>query len=173
MPSQHGQRRASCSSREGIGSSLSGPSVAGSGGTVREDDMNAIDAVLDAHPQPAASNGDAARACIAACQTCATVCTTCADACLHEKDVASLRDCIRLDLDCADICETTARLLARASHTDAATLRLQVRACEQACRTCETECAKHARHMEHCRVCAEACRACADACRDMAAAIVA
>ena len=135
--------------------------------------MNAIDAILDAHPQPAASNGDAARACIAACQTCAMVCTTCVDACLHERDVASLRDCIRLDLDCADICETTARLLARASHTDAATLRLQVRACEQACRTCETECAKHARHMEHCRVCAEACRVCADACRDMATAIVA
>jgi hypothetical protein len=101
------------------------------------------------------------------------VCTTCADACLHEKQVADLRDCIRLDLDCADICETTARLLARASHTDATTLRLQVQACEQACRTCAAECSRHARHMEHCRVCADACSTCADACREMAAAIVA
>ena len=34
----------------------------------------------------------------------AQVCTACADACLGEDDVGELTRCIRLDLDCADLC---------------------------------------------------------------------
>ncbi len=85
-----------------------------------------------------------------------------------------MRQCIRVCLDCADVCETTGRLIARPSARDADTLRLQLEACAEACRVCGEECARHgAAGMEHCRVCAEACRACADACEAMAAALVA
>jgi hypothetical protein len=97
-------------------------------------------------------------------------CTTCADACLAEDGVADLRGCIRTDLDCADICATTARVLARRGERDAATVEALLRACETACRSCAAECEQHADHHEHCRVCAEACRRCADACAALLAA---
>src|SRR5690554_5492529 len=38
---------------------------------------------------------------------CAQACTACADACLSEDMVAELTKCIRTNLDCADLCETT------------------------------------------------------------------
>ena len=50
---------------------------------------------------------------------CAQACTSCADACLSEEMVADLRKCIRTNLDCADICETTARVLSRHTGYDA------------------------------------------------------
>jgi hypothetical protein len=47
---------------------------------------------------------------IDACLACAQACTTCADACLGEADVTELRDCIRLNSDCAEVCDATARI---------------------------------------------------------------
>jgi hypothetical protein len=44
----------------------------------------------------------------------------CADACLGEQDVQMLVCCIRLNLDCADVCATTGRLLARQVEFDPA-----------------------------------------------------
>ena len=46
---------------------------------------------------------------------CSQACTACADACLSEQNVADLAKCIRGNLDCADVCSTTARVLSR--HT--------------------------------------------------------
>ena len=42
--------------------------------------------------------------CIEQCYSCAQTCTSCADACLAEDMVKSLTQCIRLNLDCADVC---------------------------------------------------------------------
>lgn len=102
---------------------------------------------------------------------CAQACTACADACLSEEMVAELRKCIRTNLDCADICSTTARVLSRHTGYDANLTRAQVQACAQACKSCSDECEQHAGHHEHCRVCAEACRACEQACNELLAAI--
>ncbi|KAE8763500.1 four-helix bundle copper-binding protein [Georgenia thermotolerans] len=102
---------------------------------------------------------------------CAQACTACADACLSEEMVAELRKCIRTDLDCADICDTTARVLSRHTGYDANITRAQLQACIQACGSCRQECAAHAQMHEHCRVCAEACRACEQACTELLAAI--
>lgn len=135
--------------------------------------MDRIDRVLATHPRPAGTHREVVRACITACLECATTCTTCADACLAEKNAGELVQCVRLNLDCADICQLTARLLARPSHRDRPTLRAMVEACANACRACGDECAKHGEHMEHCRVCAESCRTCAEACDRMAGALVA
>jgi uncharacterized membrane protein len=128
--------------------------------------------MFQTHPAPASNAGDEAFALVQAAAECMFTCTTCADACLEEEQVAELRRCIRLNLDCADICAVTARLIARPGGQDQALLRAQLEACATACRACAAECGDHADHMEHCRVCAEACRACADACDRMKGALV-
>jgi hypothetical protein len=103
--------------------------------------------------------------------TCGQACTACADACLSEEDVAMLTKCIRTDLDCADICQTTARVLSRHTGYDANITRTLLDACATACRSCADECDQHAAMHEHCRICAEACRACEQACRSLLATI--
>jgi hypothetical protein len=105
------------------------------------------------------------RACIEACNACATECNHCAAACLREDGIADLRECIRLDLDCAEICTFAAGYMARGSEfaTDACAL------CADVCDACAEECERH--DMEHCRECAAACRRCADECRQMSAGV--
>lgn len=123
-------------------------------------------AMLESYPGQVRLNAAELSECIEACFDCAQTCTACADACLAERDIAMLVRCIRLNLDCADVCDTTGRLLSRHTETDWATVRHQVQACVAICRSCAQECERHARemNMEHCRVCAEACRRCEKAC---------
>lgn len=135
--------------------------------------MDRIRRMFDTHPAPASEAGDEAFALVSAAAECTAVCTTCADACLEEDDPAGLRQCIRHNLDCADICAATLRLISRPGTQDASVLRSQLDACATACRACAQECERHADHMEHCRVCAESCRDCAEACERMKDAIVA
>lgn len=122
---------------------------------------------------PAEINVDRGRlaAAIDALIACAEACTACADACLSERSVAELTKCIRTDLDCADICGATARVLSRHTAYDADISRALLEACAVACKACGDECWSHANMHEHCRICAEACRACEAACRDLLATI--
>jgi len=106
-------------------------------------------------------------ACIEACMECAQSCTACADACLSEDMVDELRKCIRTNLDCADICASTGRVLSRHTGYDANLTRSVLEACAAACKACGDECGQHAEMHEHCRVCAESCRRCEQACRDL------
>ncbi|HSL69519.1 MAG TPA: four-helix bundle copper-binding protein [Longimicrobiales bacterium] len=134
--------------------------------------MTRLTRMMESHPHPAGSNGEQARRCIEACAECAQTCTVCADACLAERNVQKMVNCIRLNLDCADVCHVTGTLMTRPSHRDAPALRAQLEACLEICRACADECDHHAPQMEHCRICAEACRACADACEQMMGALV-
>ncbi|NUT91649.1 MAG: four-helix bundle copper-binding protein [Saccharothrix sp.] len=109
--------------------------------------------------------------CIEACFECAQACTACADACLSEDGVADLAKCVRTNLDCADVCDTTGRVLSRHTGYDANLTRAVVEACAAACKSCGDECARHADMHEHCRVCADACRRCEQACRALLAAL--
>jgi hypothetical protein len=110
--------------------------------------------------------------CIDACYDCAESCTQCADDCLGEESVQELTTCIRLNLDCADICATTGRVVGRRTGYDAEVTSAVLRACIEACRSCADECDIHAAHgMEHCGVCAEECRRCEQACQELLAAI--
>jgi hypothetical protein len=110
-------------------------------------------------------------ACIEACVECAQACTACADACLGEDMVADLRTCIRTNLDCADVCDATGRVLSRHTGYDATLTRAVLEACAAACKACGDECGSHASMHEHCRICAEACRRCEQACRDLIASL--
>lgn len=98
---------------------------------------------------------------------CSEACTACADACLSEPDIGELAKCIRTNMDCADICAATGRVLARHTGYDANISRTLLEACMMACRSCADECAKHADQHEHCRICADACRSCELACGDL------
>jgi hypothetical protein len=102
---------------------------------------------------------------------CSQACTACADACLSEDDVVELTKCIRTNLDCADICDATARVLSRHTAYDANISRTLLEACATACQACASECAQHASMHEHCAVCADACERCEAACRALLATI--
>jgi hypothetical protein len=124
--------------------------------------MRHVIQMLEAHPK--ATVNEALARCIEECAACALICTSCADACLAEEDVQDLVRCIRLNLDCVDLCEATGRVLARQTSSDPRLAQAVVEACVQACRVCAEECERHAEHHEHCRLCAEACRRCEQAC---------
>lgn len=97
---------------------------------------------------------------------CVQDCAVCADACLAEDMVSDLRTCIRLNLDCADICAVTARVVERQVGGNAEAVKAQLEACVLACAACGTECERHAGMHEHCRICGETCRRCEQACRE-------
>ena len=108
---------------------------------------------------------EALLSCIETCSDCAVACENCASACLSEVDVLQLTRCIRLDLDCAELCRATAALLARDSEFSDAMIEL----CADACEACAQECDRH-EHMEHCADCAHLCRRCAAKCRGLVGA---
>jgi uncharacterized protein DUF326 len=95
---------------------------------------------------------------------CAQACTSCADACLAEEMVTQLRQCIRFNLDCADVCATAATLANRRTASNEDVIRKLLDACVTACQLCGDECQRHASNHEHCRLCAESCHRCAKAC---------
>jgi hypothetical protein len=86
-----------------------------------------IQRMLEAHPSPGNVDRNLLARCIDESFACAQTCTSCADACLSEKDmVTELRKCIRLNLDCADICE---------AEYDVPLTQVQLQACREACAT--------------------------------------
>ena len=127
--------------------------------------------MLESHPWEGNVDREVLARCIDACSGCAQVCTACADACLSEEGVADLRKCIRLDLDCADICAATERVLTRQTEYDAPTSKAQLQVCREVCATCADECERHAEHHRHCGICADECRRCEKACEELLAAM--
>ena len=130
-----------------------------------------VQEMIRSHPAVHGGEGDALIRCIEACYDCAQTCTVCADACLGEEMVSELVGCIRLDLDCADICAATGQIASRRTAGDMGLVRRMIETCAEACRVCGDECARHADRHEHCRICAESCRRCEQACREAAGTI--
>jgi hypothetical protein len=102
---------------------------------------------------------------------CAQACTADIDADLSEQDVAEMVKCIRLCLDCTDICTATAGIISRPANYDPHVARPLLDACVAICKSCGDECERHAHMHEHCRICAEACRRCERACQELLAAM--
>jgi hypothetical protein len=116
--------------------------------------------IINLHPHPSEVERNLLVRCIAECLDCGASCTACADACLGESELAELRGCVRLNLDCADACEATGRIVTRQTSPDLRLIKATVEACSVACRACAEECDRHAAHHEHCRVCAAVRRRC-------------
>jgi hypothetical protein len=121
--------------------------------------------MIATHPDVKGSVNPALIEAIDAAYACAQTCTSCADACLAEQMVAELRQCIRYNLDCADVCAATATLGNRRTGANEEVIRKMLDACIAACRVCGAECRQHAAKHEHCRICAESCRQCEAACQ--------
>ncbi|MBC7000868.1 four-helix bundle copper-binding protein [Cytophaga sp. FL35] len=90
--------------------------------------------------------------------SCINHCNYCADACLDEDNISMMKNCIRIDRVCAEVCSSLAQILAT-SYTDVQGL---VDYCKKICEACADECSRH--DHEHCKLCAKACRECAQAC---------
>ncbi len=121
--------------------------------------------MISSHPHVKGSTNDALIACVEECYACAQACTSCADACLGEPMVAELTQCIRLNLDCADVCLATGATGTRRTGSNEDVIRQMLHVCALACELCGEECNRHARQHEHCRICASSCERCAKACR--------
>jgi hypothetical protein len=128
-----------------------------------------LQAMLKTHPGVHGDTDELAVRATEACFDCAQMCVACADACLSEKSVAELRQCIRMNLDCADVCCTAGLLGTRPASSDGTIAGAMFGLCAEMCRRCGDECMRHAPHHEHCRICADACRACEQACRNASA----
>lgn len=119
--------------------------------------------MLNVHPAVGHLGGDALAACIRHCFDTAQACTACGDACLSEAAARDLTTCVRLNLNCSDVCIATGRVLSRFGEPALGVLHSQVQACAVVCRACARECERH-QHHSHCQVCARACRGCEQAC---------
>jgi hypothetical protein len=86
---------------------------------------------------------------------------------LSEQNLAEMVRCIRLCLDCVDVCTATLGVTSRQADYDADVTKPLLRACVAICTSCGDECERHAQHYQHCRVCAQACRRCEQACREL------
>src|SRR3546814_15031012 len=87
--------------------------------------------------------------------------------------VDQLRQCIRLNLDCADICVASGTIATRRTGTNEQVIVATLEACADACRVCAEECERHASKQEHRRICAESCRRCEQPGREATQAIYA
>ena len=105
--------------------------------------------------------------CIDNCQECQEVCLRMVAHCLEKGGRHAEPQHIRLLLDCAEICQTSANFMVRGSDLHAATCR----ACAEVCERCADDCERMADD-EMMRRCAEICRRCAASCAQMAGAAV-
>ncbi|MBC74605.1 MAG: four-helix bundle copper-binding protein [Halobacteriovoraceae bacterium] len=126
--------------------------------------MQEIDEMLKTHPM--SDQAKKVQNLMAKAVLCSTTCYTCADACLSQQETNKLTDCIRINLDCATICEATTQILARPASYNTSFAKKMIEACKEVCRACAEECEKHANMHEHCKICAQSCRTCVKACQE-------
>jgi hypothetical protein len=125
--------------------------------------MQTVRQMVTTNPNPPVIRRDQLIQCIEVCVLCEQSCAACADACLGEDDANHLRRCIRMNLDCADVCAATHRMLSRHYEPELALLDRQLELCAAACALCAEECRRH--DHEHCRICAEMCERTEEECR--------
>ncbi|OPJ58179.1 hypothetical protein CLORY_37430 [Clostridium oryzae] len=101
------------------------------------------------------------QACIDACEKCAQTCYECFEACINEPDLNTRRNCVKMLIECARICETSAALMSMNGMLAIE----QCKMCADICDSCEKECRLY--QDEHCQKCADVCRICASECRRM------
>lgn len=110
-------------------------------------------------PKPSVPSKDLLSAGLRSCQDCAGMCLRTMTACLDPGGNSADALHIAALQDCADICETAARFIARRSPH----LAILCRACADICTHCAREC--DAILSDTCAAeCAQACRLCAETC---------
>lgn len=102
--------------------------------------------------------------CIQNCEECHHICLETVTHCLQMGGKHAEAAHIRLLLDCAEICQTSANFMIRGSDLHALTCRV----CAEVCERCAQDCEQMGDDAQM-QACAEICRRCADTCRQMAA----
>lgn len=102
--------------------------------------------------------------CIESCTRCAEICLETVEHCLRQGGEHAAEAHVRLLLDCAQICRTSADFMIRGSDLHAETCG----ACEVVCSRCAEDCDRF-RGDEQMAACADLCRRCAESCGSMAA----
>jgi hypothetical protein len=102
--------------------------------------------------------------CLQRCQECHVICTETAQHCLQKGGKHAGADHIRLLLDCADICQTSADFLMRGSPRHVSTCKV----CAEICSACADSCERFDSQDAMMKKCVEMCRSCAESCHQMA-----
>jgi hypothetical protein len=101
--------------------------------------------------------------CIDECLSCHRVCVETTQHCLQMGGRHAEASHIRLMLDCAEICQTSANFMLRGSDLHAHTCGV----CAEVCQRCAEDCERFGDDQMMMQ-CAQACRRCAESCRQMA-----
>lgn len=101
--------------------------------------------------------------CINECTNCHNVCLMTIQYCLQMGGRHANPDHIRLMMDCAQICQTSADFMLRRSDLHG----LTCGACAEICERCAQDCERFTDDQTM-QKCAETCRRCAASCREMA-----
>jgi len=105
--------------------------------------------------------------CIAICLECHEICLGTVPHCLEKGGQHAEAAHIRLLLDCAEICQTSANFMIRGSELHTETCR----GCSEVCLRCAEDCHRLGSDPKM-QECAEVCDRCAEACAQMAGAAV-
>jgi hypothetical protein len=101
--------------------------------------------------------------CIRDCVNCHTICLKTAIHGLHRGGEHAAPEHVRLILDCADICQTSANFMLRGSDLHSLTCGV----CADVCARCADACERFGDDTQM-KACAEACRVCMHSCQAMA-----
>jgi hypothetical protein len=113
------------------------------------------------HHQRAHLNDDM-RGCIENCLDCHSICLETITYCLGQGGTHAEAAHIRLLLDCAEICQTSANFMLRSSDLHGRTCDV----CAEVCERCAQDCEQFGDDVTM-RACADMCRRCAESCRQM------
>ncbi|HXG67920.1 MAG TPA: four-helix bundle copper-binding protein [Blastocatellia bacterium] len=116
--------------------------------------------------QTVQQKGDEVNQCIENCLDCHRICLETVAYCLQMGGKHAEAAHIRLLLDCAEICQTSANFMMRGSNLHGYVCGVCAVICERCAESCE-----RMGDDERMRVCAQECRTCADSCRQMAQAV--
>src|SRR3954463_12764364 len=104
--------------------------------------------------------------CIDACSACMQACLMCSDT---MTGMEGMGKCDALCANCADMCQTTMRMMLRPMAMERDSMMAMLEACIAMCRVCRDECSTHMQMSETCAMCATACTAYMPASQDMLA----
>lgn len=108
---------------------------------------------------------DEMRRCIDDCLDCSSICTETIMHCLQMGGEHAEPEHIRLLIDCAEICQTSANFMLRNSNLHGRVCGV----CAEVCERCADDCARFTDDSVM-QQCAEVCRRCAASCREMSTA---
>lgn len=128
--------------------------------------MSGLNEVIQIRPRNVRLEAAVIESCARACYDCARAVTEYADACLQSENVMDELGQLQQDLDLADLCGATARLLTN-EHPDLAAIRRRLEITVSAMRVFAEKYRTRTEDPVNGKRCAEACTRCWQTCNDL------